>query len=966
MDAERWRRVEELYYEVVAHPPEHRAELLEASCSGDPELRQEVETLLGARDEASEGDFLSPADLPRHVILADPLSGVEPVRPSFVPAVGSRLGNYEILGVLGAGAMGEVYRARDTRLGREVALKILPPHLTHDSSRVARFQAEARAASALNHLNCLTIYETGNAAGTWFIAAELIEGVTLREHMIRARGPLPVDEALHIARQCASTLALAHHAGIVHRDIKPENIMIRNGDHVVKVVDFGLARILEPSQDWAMEATQTGSVMGTPRYMSPEQARGQKPDARSDIFSLGAVLYEMIVGRPAFPGTTAPEIFASLLGTEPDLQAAGPLAGLLSRAMVKDPGARLSSMEEFADYLSSLDRAGQVPTERVQPVRSRPFRVAWIAATGVAIAVVAATYAWITREPVSITPAPAHKVVPLFTSSGPKGYPAISPDGKFIAFSWLAPGNKTRQIYVQTVGTDGDPKPLSPSSSSNIDDGQAAWSPDGKWIAFTRLANGDKADVSQEVHIAPADGSGPERKLAAETWRGLTWSADGKELALTNVPANDGRAGGVYRVSVETGQQSKPLTSGFRDSFPVFSPDGKWIAFKRQITGSAAQIFVIPADGNAPARQLSFDPLQPIRASTWTPDSREIVLASLRSGSDGSLWRVPVTGGPARPVSATLRDAADPTISRHGRLGHLQEWIDTNLYLYTVTAAASSEQPRPVVSSSREDHSPAFSPDAERIAFVSERSGNLEIWTSRRDGTQPVQLTSLRAQTTGSPGWSPDGKRIAFDSWATGKSNVYVVDAHGGMPRPLTKGGPLGSWMPSWSPDGQWIYFSRGISGASEIWKVAANGGAGDEPVQLTRNGAFEARPSPDGSIVYYSKQTAKEGREIWSVSALGGGEEKPVPELAAYRRIGRSWGVTEQGIYFVSYEEGAAHQTVRLFSFRTRKVTSLFPLQKQVQWGIRALALSRDGRYGLGAQLDHSVSDLMMIENFR
>jgi len=962
MDAERWRRVEELYHEVAAYPPERRASALATACPADPDLRREVESLLGARDDASGGDFLSPDDLPAQALVE---FGTTPSSP----APGTRLASYEILGSLGAGAMGEVYRARDTRLGREVALKILPAHLTHDASRVARFQAEARAASALNHLNSITIYEIGNAAGTWFIAAELIEGITLREHMIRARGLLPVDEALRLARQCASTLAAAHRAGIVHRDIKPENVMIRQPDQLVKVLDFGLARILEPGQDWAIEATQTGSVMGTPRYMSPEQARGQKPDARSDIFSLGAMLYEMIAGRPAFPGATAPEIFASLLGTEPDLKAAGPLAGLLSRALVKDPAARLSSMEEFEDYLSSLDRAGQVPTERVQPASLRPARTAWIAAAaGLAIAVAAGAYLWMSRGPVSTDPAaPAHKVVPLFTSSGPKGYPAISPDGKFIAFSWLAPGSKTRRIYIQTVGSDSDPRLLSAASTATVDEGQAAWSPDGKSIAFTRLANGDKADVSQEVYIISADGNGPERKLDAETWRGLSWSADGKELALTSVPVDDGRAGGVYRVAVASGQRTQSLTSGFRDSFPVYSPDGGWVAFKRQITGSAAQIFVIPADGNAPARQLSFDPLQPIRASTWTSDSREIVLASLRSGSDGSLWRVPVSvGGPARPVSATLRDAADPTISRDGRLGHLQEWIDTNLYLYTMAAGASSEPPRPVVNSSREDHSPAFSPDAARIAFVSERSGNLEIWTSRRDGSQPVQLTSLRAQTTGSPGWSPDGKRIAFDSWATGKSNVYVVDANGGTPRPLTKDGPLGSWMPSWSPDGRWIYFSRGISGASEIWKVAANGGAGDEPVPLTRHGAFEARPSPDGTVVYYSKQTPKEGRAIWSFPAAGVGEEKPVPELAAYRRIGRSWGVTEQGLYFVSYEDGVAQQTVRLFDFRTRKVTALFPLQKQVQWGIRALALSRDGRYGLGAQLDHSVSDLMMIENFR
>ena len=227
-----------------------------------------------------------------------------------------------------------MYRARDTRLGREVALKILPAHLTHDSSRVARFQSEARAASALNHPNAVTIYEIGNDAGTWFIAAELIEGVTLRQRLNAGR--LAREEAISIALQCASSLEAAHRAGIIHRDIKPENIMLRP-DGLVKVVDFGLARMLEPRADGVLERTQTGSVMGTPRYMSPEQARGEKLDARSDIFSLGAVLFEMVCGCPAFPGASTAEVFAALLAAPPDPRDAGPLRDVLSQCSAKGP-----------------------------------------------------------------------------------------------------------------------------------------------------------------------------------------------------------------------------------------------------------------------------------------------------------------------------------------------------------------------------------------------------------------------------------------------------------------------------------------------------------------------------------------------------------------------------------------------------------------------------------------------------
>src|SRR5205085_6643476 len=245
------------------------------------------------------GDFLAPEGLVRQIADLTP----EPA----ATCIGTTLAGFEIVAVLGAGGMGDVYRARDTRLGREVALKILPPHLTHDSSRVARFQSEARAASALNHPNAVTIHEIGNDAGTWFIAAELIEGVTLRQRLNAGR--LPREEAISIALQCASSLEAAHRAGIIHRDIKPENVMLRP-DGLVKVVDFGLARMLEPRADDMLERTQTGSVMGTPRYMSPEQARGGKLDARSDIFSLGAVLFEMICGYPAFPGASTAEVFA--------------------------------------------------------------------------------------------------------------------------------------------------------------------------------------------------------------------------------------------------------------------------------------------------------------------------------------------------------------------------------------------------------------------------------------------------------------------------------------------------------------------------------------------------------------------------------------------------------------------------------------------------------------------------------
>ena len=363
MDSERWQRVEQLFCSVLAEPLELRAEVLKASCSNDPEMLCELKSLLEARENV--GSFLSPEE------LCDYITDLCSDR---APTPGSTLGPYEILDQVGAGSMGEVYRARDTRLDRLVALKVLPAHLTHDTTRVARFRLEAKAASALNHPNIVTIYEVGQTNGTWFIAQELIEGLTLRERL--ATGKLALEEALDVVIQSATALQMAHSAGILHRDIKPENIMLRP-DGLVKVVDFGLARIAQNSPEWSAQATQPGNAMGTPRYMSPEQARGQKLDARSDIFSLAAVLYELVEGCPALPGATLPEVFVTLLGPEPIAippNFGTQLARVLSKALRKDCEARYHTMEAFADDLKSIDlhrRPRQAPLRNALRISPR-------------------------------------------------------------------------------------------------------------------------------------------------------------------------------------------------------------------------------------------------------------------------------------------------------------------------------------------------------------------------------------------------------------------------------------------------------------------------------------------------------------------------------------------------------------------------------------------------------------------
>jgi Tol biopolymer transport system component len=944
MHPERWKQIEEVYYSILAAPSEERGALLARTCPDDSELRREVESLLRSEDHA--GDFLSSDKLHGHIAR---------IRTDWqLPALGTRLGDYEILGLLGAGAMGEVYRARDVRLGREVALKILPPHLTSDPARVARFQSEARAASALNHPNAVTIYEIGQASGTWFIAEELIEGVTLREYL-KNRKPT-ADEAAAIAIQCADMLAVAHRAGVVHRDIKPENIMIRS-DGVAKVVDFGLARIAGPRPDGQLEATQTGSIMGTPRYMSPEQARGLKTDARSDIFSLGAVLFEVVAGRPAFPGSNAPEVFAALLSSEPDLADAGALGTVLAKALAKDPAARYQTIEEFARDLREPHLAAA--SARRPGLTSK--RLTRIAAAAVVLAVaggLAAVWAIRHAKPGDTNP----RFTQLTALAGHKEYPAFSPDGGRIAFAWRPSGKETRHIYVKPVGA-GEPVQLTFGSSEET---FPVWSPDGARIAFCRgtLSPDERALVASAVYtISPA--GGPPRKIA-DGCGGISWSPDGSTLAVARVPNQTPNSGGIDLLFLKSGERRR-LTSAREDLLPAYSPNGEWIAFIRVGSGRGRgrEVFAVPAAGGR-AHQLTSDGAY-VTGATWTADSREIVFSSPRNPTEGSFWRVSVSGGTPRPVSEALRNASHPSISRQGsRMVFTESFRDTNLYLRTGPGFPHAgtpwrfEAPAGIVLSTGTEHNPVFSPDGEHFAFVSDRTGTNQIWAARRDGSEVMQLTSTGNRPAGSPRWSPDGQWVAFDVWASSESNVYVVSSRGGAIRRVSME-PGESWNAAWSHDGAWIYFTSSRSGDRQIWKTPLAGG---RAIQVTHTGADEARPSPDGNAVYFRKSTPAGCCEIWSVPVAGGPEEA-VPELKGFTTVSRSWCVQNQGIYFIA-RQNEPRQKVRLLNFATREVADVVTLEKDPDWDFLGLAVSPDGRSLLTVQIDREADDLMLMENFR
>jgi Tol biopolymer transport system component len=961
MIAERWQRIQGIYESVISHPPASRSKILDEACSGDDELRREVESMLRAREEA--GDFLSPDHLQLHIR--------ELSEPDVAP--GRTFGRYYIQSIIGAGGMGEVYLARDTELDRQVALKVLPAQFTRDQERLARFRREARAASALNHPNVLTIYDIGETGETHYIAAEFVEGITVRNRL--ALGPMKLEEALDVTIQCARALDAAHQVGIVHRDIKPENIMVRR-DGVVKLVDFGLARTREAGPEF-LDTTKSGEVFGTPRYMSPEQARGQKLDTRTDIFSLGAVLYEMLTGRPAFPGATAAEVFAALLASAPGrsedrvLMVPDGLNAILSRALDKDREARYQTIRDLEQDLQdfTLHRTvGDSPIASRKRVsahtggtRTRGLRQAALAA--VAALVVGLGLLWVlspkarvslpaTREGESPPDTRPLRIVPVTSFSGYSNQGSFSPDGREIAFSWSS-GKPQRNIYIKKIGA-AAPVQL---TFGRVDEREPAWSPDGRYIAFCRVI-GDQTVVGRfAVYVMSATGRG-ERKIM-ESGEGVSWSPDGSSLAVAGPPESSG----IFRVSLETGARTQLTGSGpYLDNFPAFSPDGRWIAFARSLAPGGREVFIVPSRGGTP-RQLTFD-RHFTNGETWTADSKEIVFSSNRDQGGESLWRIPITGGVPRRISATLQGGVFPTISRQGnQLLYTESFENTNIYVSDGAGFAGRfapgrfGAPRGLNLSTRRDDSANISATDGRIAFVSMRTGNEEIWVCDPNCEGARQLTTFEGSPTGTPRWSPDGRSIVFDSLAAGNSDIYVMSADGGAPRRLTTG-PSGNFMPSWSPDGKRIYFMSERGGISQIWWVPAGGGAA---TQITQGGnALEGFASPDGKLVYFTKRGSS---PLWTVP-VDGGTERLVPELKHFDKINRSWGVVREGIYFISRVQGE-RQTVRFFSFVTRQVTPLLTLDGKPIWDRPDLALSPDGRRLLTARFDQEVSDLMLIENF-
>ncbi len=760
--------------------------------------------------------------------------------------IGETISHYRILEKLGEGGMGVVYRAEDTRLGRMVALKFLPADVNQDENARHRFLREARAASALDHPNIYTIHEVDETAdGRAFICMAYYDGESLQSKL---RGtPLPVDEAVAIAAQVADGLSSAHAAGIVHRDIKPENVMITR-DGVAKIVDFGLVKRASDAR-----LTTDGAALGTVAYMSPEQVRGEDVDARSDLFSLGAVLYEMLTGRPPFRGDHPASVLYSITNDPVDApshtnhRVPAELDRIVVKALAKDLGSRYASASQLSADLRGLGLA----TVAATPARAGR-RLLWTLALAAIAVVVALGVIWtqrrsatdiarVTHDTPAGAPASRRTTSQLTFGSSLEDWPAWSPDGARLAYSAEADGFKHLFVWSRDSGNAGQ------VTRGDFDDIQAAWSPDGNAIAFVRANTAagklSPTDVlgyfNESAHVYVLDvAAGATRKLIDNAFN-PSYSPDGSTILV------DAAWAGARRIwtTDARGRNPKQLTTDASEAVvhvsPAWSPDGTRVVYCRvQNTRADIEVFDLATQTTVRLTDDWFNDLDPV----WSPSGRYVYFSSNRGGGL-NLWRVAVDGSTPRAPEQVTTGAGDdlqPSISPDGsRLAFVALGLNSDLWRLPLdpksgkpTRAADA-----LIATTREDSRAAWSPDGSTIAFNSDRLGDMNLWLhSLLDGSE-------RRLTTGAGGdyqanWSPDGQRIAFFSSRSGNLDIWTVGLADSAMRQLTSDPGL-DVNPFFSPDGTMIAFQSDRGGRSELWVMQSDGTLPRPVASVEANGHF-------------------------------------------------------------------------------------------------------------------------------
>ncbi len=849
MKPERYKQIEELYHSVLGRKPEERAAFLEQSCRVDEALRREVESLLGYDERAKQFIETPPDDLAVAMLAAEQKKSM----------VGRTLGHYRVESILGSGGMGEVYRATDTRLDRTVAVKVLPQHLASNPERRQRFEREARAVSSLSHPHICALYDVGQQDGIDYLVMEYIEGESLADRL--AKGPLPVDQALRYAIQVADALDKAHRAGITHRDLKPANVMLAKSG--AKLLDFGLAKLRSSDTEAVftgqsnvpteqLSLTADGTIVGTFQYMAPEQLEAGPLDARTDIFSFGALLYEMITGKRAFDGKSQASLIGAILRAEPPpvstIQPMTPpgLDRVVQRCLAKDPDERWQSagdlMLELKWIAGSGSEAGTTSSVAARG-RSRE-RLAWIVAAALLglVAMLLFIVGNIRRAPTEV--GATRFVIPvsgkqslLYPSISPDAlllYPSISRDGRNLVYPDSKEGRQ--QLWIRKLDSV-TPQPLPGTEKTSY---PAFWSPDGRFIGFFADGKLKKMQLS----------GGPPQSLAdVPNPRGGSWNQEGVIIF-----APDGTSP-LYRMSANGGERIQLTTldesrKEISHRWPLFLPDGRhflYVARSPQRENSA--IYVGSLDSKETKRLLSADSSVAYAPQGYLVLAREGTLMAQPFDVD----TLSVTGAEfsvVEQVSYAPSGLAGFSVSENGVLAYMTGNPATQLAWFdrSGTQVGTLGQPAAYLSL-------RISPDEKRVAVARNDPPALATDISLIELARGVasRLTS-DPSIDDFPVWSPDGTQIVFSSGRDGAMNLYTKLSSGAGKEEALLRSNQAEHMQDWSPDGRFLlYRTFGLRTKSDIWVLPTFGDKKPYPFLATESDEAFARFSPDGRWVAYA-----------------------------------------------------------------------------------------------------------------
>jgi serine/threonine protein kinase/Tol biopolymer transport system component len=915
-----WENLKEVFHAALALAPEQRAAYLDRAANGDASLRLAVESLLKSHEETE--NFV---DAPAYQAAAEMLVDGDDLK------AGRNIAHYRIVQLLGEGGMGQVYLAEDGKLHRRVSLKFLSTSFMKDHERRRRFEQEARAASALNHPNILTIHEISEVEGRRYIATEFIEGKTLRE---RLQSGIDIDDALDIAIQIASALVAAHRVNIVHRDIKPENIMIRRDDGLVKVLDFGLAKMSAPGSAKAevnSEAetrrhanTAPGVVMGTLAYMSPEQARGDAVDERTDIWSLGVVLYEMVAGCSPFVAGTSNEIISGILSKEPpppltrySRDVPERLAEIVEKALTKNreeryqtsqdllidlkrlrqsrelkAGMERSSPREQSGLPTSQGPTGEATSSRpeggtptvpstssaeylIGEIRRHKRGVVIVSALGL-VALTATIFGSIMfmnrYKPIQgrlLGPSPAMRITRL-TDTGKATTAAISPDGNYVVYVREEEGKLG--LWLRQVGSATEREIVPPMDGQIVG---TTFSRDGSLIYYTASAFASPGVLYQVPTLG-----GTSRKVLENISGPVGLSRDGKRLAFIRSVEGAHHVDSLIVANVDgTGEQvlARKESPAYFDNGPTWSPDGKTV-----VCGAAVEpdfqfesFVVIPVDGEQ-ERWMTSHRWSHVSRTVWLGDGSGLMVLALENRTtELQLWHISYPGGEVQRVTNDLNGYLADSLSITADSSALVAAQEDRSSKIWVAPTGEGEDRAKQLTDGKFDglNGVAWTPDG-KILCVLKTGDDYNIWLMNRDGTERKQLTADSYEKR-LPKMSPDGRYIVFSSLHGESINIWKMDADGSNQKQLTRGA-FGELCTGFTPDGKWVLFwSWTESGSAMISKVSIEGG---EPVQLTDYWTIWPTISPDGKLIAAGYLDEQQGHHLAIIPSLGGQPIKLLP----------------------------------------------------------------------------------------